>query len=312
MRLAALSLLSLIQVLQVVGLLTAPPYDPSPYTATGYITDATVNNASDVLSGGTLTFNNRVVIIPDNLLVNTPSLTAVAWSEMFNADGRINLPLWPQVSWEASIFANFINGQYIAGIVYIFQELGNLDQGFITHIDYDLGEMRIGGDFKDPNTGVRLVINDPIGRFGKVHGDWPLWTADTENPSVVASTGFPMCLPRVDPAVEVDPLCPITNRPVDTNGNFADIFTFDAPPVAAGQPDPTVFAPLVVGLYQCDFVTFSATTVPDSNGEHILAAYSIEANLGFYTTPGTRPAYLRISTLQAGINGGNLLSASRI
>lgn len=154
---------------------------------------ATLNDATDILSGGTLTLNGVTVIIPKNLLVNTPSLTAVAWSEMFKEDGTINLPLWPAVNWEASvspsikafllrlspivltmlfffsfrsfhcqIFANFIGGRYIAGIVYIFQETGQTSEGFITHIDYEKGEMRVGGDFNNPaTTGVRVVINDP-------------------------------------------------------------------------------------------------------------------------------------------------------
>ncbi|KAK0488388.1 hypothetical protein EDD18DRAFT_1311319 [Armillaria luteobubalina] len=261
---------------------TSISYDPSPYAAGGYITGATLDNSSDILSGGTLSINNIDVIIPHNLLVNTPSLTAVAWSELFNEDGSINLPLWPEISWEAQVFANYIGGQYIAGIVYIFQEIANLNEGFITAIDYEKGEFRVGGDFNDPTTGVRVVINDPVGRFGKVHGDWPLWTADTDNPSIQASTGFPLCLPRADPAVADDPLCPDSNRPVDTSGKPLTGFTFAAPPVPAGQPDPNLFVPLKVG----DFIIYSGTIVEDTNGR-LIAAYSIEGNLGIYTTPGT-------------------------
>ncbi|KAL0949902.1 hypothetical protein HGRIS_009930 [Hohenbuehelia grisea] len=274
------------------------PYDPSPFAASGYIQGATLNNASDILSGGTLTFNDITVIIPRNLLVNTPSLTAVAWSELFLPDGSTNLPLWPEVAWEASIFSNYINGRYIAGVVYIFQELGNLNEGFITHIDYGKGEMRVGGSIGDTNSGVRVVINDPVGRFGKVHGDWPLWTADTDNPSIIASTGFPVCVPRVDPASEDDPLCPKKNRPLDGNGKPSTAFTFSAPPVPEGAPDPNLFVPLTIG----DFIIYSGILVPDGN-DQIIAAYSIEANLGLYTAHGTVPSYLRIETLQAGING---------
>ena len=59
------------------------------------------------------------------------------------------------------MFANFIGGQYVAGIVYIFQELGMTSQGFISHIDYTTGEIRLGGDPNDATSGIRLVINDP-------------------------------------------------------------------------------------------------------------------------------------------------------
>lgn len=133
------------------------------------------------------------------------------------------------------MYANYIGGQHVAGIIYIFQEVGNANAGFITSIDYEKGEFRVGGSIGDATSGRRVVINDPstsgsylpgsilnhfllVGRFGKVHGDWPLWSADTESPSVQASTGFPVCLPRVDPAVEDDPLCPKKNRPLGSNG----------------------------------------------------------------------------------------------
>ncbi|KAF9048372.1 hypothetical protein BDZ89DRAFT_941265 [Hymenopellis radicata] len=267
----------------VLGQITSLPYDPSPFLTTGFITGGTLNNASDILSGGTLSIDHVEFIIPRNLLVNTPSLTAVAWSEMFTEEGVLNLPLWPEISWETEVYANYINGQFIAGIVYIFQEILNANQGFITAIDYEKGEMRINGAFGDLTTGHRVVINDPVGRFGMVHGDWPLWTADYDNPSISTSTGFPVCIPRVDPAVELDVLCPDYNRPVDGSGKPLTGFTFAAPPVAAGQPDPNLFVPLKVG----DFLIYSGTVVPDANGERLLAAYAIDANLGIYTTPGT-------------------------
>ncbi len=63
----------------------------------------TLNNASDILSGGTLSIDHVEFIIPRNLLVNTPSLTAVAWSEMFTEEGVLNLPLWPEISWETQV-----------------------------------------------------------------------------------------------------------------------------------------------------------------------------------------------------------------
>lgn len=40
----------------------------------------------------------------------------------------------------------------------------------------------------DAASGTRVIINDPVGRFGIVHDQWPLFTADTDNPSVRAST----------------------------------------------------------------------------------------------------------------------------
>lgn len=70
---------------------------------------------------------------------------------------------------------------------------------------------------------------------------------------------------------------------------------FDAPPVAANRPDPNVFAPLMLG----DWVTFSGVYVEAD----LVAAYSIEANLGLYTAARTSPVYLTITEAQWGIVG---------
>lgn len=88
----------------------------------------------------------------------------------------------------SQVYANRLGNTYVAGIVYIFQEFLHASSGFITAIDYTTGEIRVGGQFTDPVSGTRVIINDPVGRFGLVHDSWPLWTADTDNPSIRAST----------------------------------------------------------------------------------------------------------------------------
>ncbi len=45
--------------------------------------------------------------------------------------------------------------------MYVLQEIANINEGFITAIDYEKGEMRIDGTFGDLTTGQRMVINDP-------------------------------------------------------------------------------------------------------------------------------------------------------
>lgn len=57
--------------------------------------------------------------------------------------------------------ANIFGQQHIAGIIYIFQELGHTAQGFINSIDYATGVMVIGGHPNVPDSGERVVINDP-------------------------------------------------------------------------------------------------------------------------------------------------------
>lgn len=52
--------------------------------------------------------------------------------------------------------------------------------------------MYVGGAWPDASnpapTGTRVIINDPVGRFGRVYDAWPLMTADTDNPSIRAAT----------------------------------------------------------------------------------------------------------------------------
>lgn len=64
---------------------------------------ATVDDPSNVLSGGTVTIDNvNTIVIPKNLLVNLPGITSVTWAELFSG-GNLNLPLYPEVSWEVSV-----------------------------------------------------------------------------------------------------------------------------------------------------------------------------------------------------------------
>lgn len=88
----------------------------------------------------------------------------------------------------SQVLANRVGGNYIAGIIYIFQELLHTSSGFITAIDYTNGELRVGGDPSSSGSGVRVIINDPVGRYGLVHSQAPLFTSDTDNPSIRAST----------------------------------------------------------------------------------------------------------------------------
>ncbi|KAJ7082331.1 hypothetical protein C8R44DRAFT_652691 [Mycena epipterygia] len=235
----------------------------------------TLNAGGDVLAGGTLSVNGFNITVPKNLLVTLPSITC-AWSEMFNQNGDPNLPLLGTVSWEATVFGNIVNGKRIAGLVYIFQETTQFLQGFITSIDFTNGHFVIDGE-------LEVVLNDPLGvcRFGPVYTENPLWTVDAFDPSVTATTGFPVCIPRNTTDAE----CPMANRPKDGNGNFLTSFTFPAPDlVTPGGPDPRFMVPLVVG----DYVTFSGIKTVDG----ILAIYELQVNLGFYTAPGTQPAYV--------------------
>ncbi|KAJ7706705.1 hypothetical protein B0H17DRAFT_1001140, partial [Mycena rosella] len=118
------------------------------------------------------------------------------------------------------VFGNIIQGQPIAGIIYIVQESTQLLQGFITEIDFTTGHFFINGD-------IEAVLNDPLGQYGPVYTDFPLWTVDAQNPSVTASTGFPLCIPRNS----TDADCPLKNRPVDGDGFYLTALQVQTSPI---------------------------------------------------------------------------------
>ena len=343
-----------------VGAFAAPrvitPAVPPQFDITGFIQEATLDSnsqichASDVrLQGGTVKVNGITVIIPCNTILQMPAAT-LTWQELFSLAPRdmglpqdsngvptqtgmaqkdsVNIPLAtginnsPLPSYEIQVQGNVVNGQYIAGLVFISQQALNLGSGIITAIDYNNGELLI--DTK--GTTARVRINDPLGRYGLSHGapnsnaeviepNYDVrFSIDEDSPTIHASTGFPMCVPRTDPINDADdPLCPQANRPRAPNclslprpfpqfampaiGQFCKSYMM--PPPARSNctssasftcpPDPSKQAPFEVG----DRIDFLGTLKVDSRGTYI-SAHTIAANLGIYTTPGIMPAYVTI------------------
>ena len=333
------------------------PIVPPQFNITGFIQEATLDSNSSIcqasdprLAGGTVKVNGITVIVPCNTILQMPAAT-LTWQELFSLAPRdiglplgdngiptqtgmaqkdtVNIPLAstfnnsPLPSYEIQVQGNVVNGQYIAGLVFISQQAANLGQGKITAIDYSNGELLIA--VKDGGT-ARVRINDPIGRYGLSHGApgsaakliEPAYdvrfSIDEESPTIHASTGFPMCIPRTDPFNEGDdPLCPQSNRPrapnclslptpfpkfaVPATGQFCTSYMM--PPPARSNcvssanftcpPDPTKQAPFEVG----DNINFLGTLKVDSGGPYI-SAHTLAASVGIYTTPGIMPAYVTI------------------
>lgn len=171
---------------------------------------------------------------------------------------------------------------------------------------------------------MRVQLNDQRGRFGAAQTPDARFTVDDENPTVRAVTGYPMCVPRSDPLVKDDALCPKRNRPLAPNcRRFADVpILFPsradlAPPApgqkyctgfvmvdparaTADQPDANQQAPLQVG----DYITFSGTLMlgdtKGPGGSATISAHTIVASVGIYTEPGTLPSYMAIDEFAVG------------
>jgi hypothetical protein len=282
------------------------PQTTSQFDVTGIIQAATVNDAADALSGGTVTINNQQIVVPANTILQMPA-RALSWQQVFALAPTPWGPLQsglalsdipaPKQNFTAHVIGNRVGNDYIAGLVFLSHGEAQVSAGFINYIDYSTGFFRVGGQVGNPNSGQRVHINDPDGRFGIAWSPDPRFTIDEGNPTVRSVTGFPMGIPRTS---GLDPLCPQTNRPIDPTSpsGFALSFTMPSPAlVASGTPNPSVMAPFEVG----DWVTYNGVLIDD--GEPCIAAVSVIAKLAIFTAPGTNPAYVVIDAMEVGVGG---------
>ena len=308
----------------------------------GVTVDATNANCPNTTDphrfGGTLTLNNGPIVIPCNLVIQMPANT-FTWADFVNGGSSLALGAgYP--AFEMRAVGNIVGNRRIAGLLYASQQSLGTSTGVITGIDYGTGNLLVDtGAAANP---AIVQINDPNGRFGRAQSPDPRFSVDDANPTIHAGTGYPMCVPRTDPAVADDPLCPQVNRPnlvaVTVNNavvpavvggcrNFS--VAGIVPPKsgeltrpAAGQPycsqfvmktvaaraatdpDPRQQAPFEVG----DAITFSGTLIKSNGGPDYTSAHTIEANIGIYTMPGTQPSYLAIGAFGVGTADPNAIS----
>ncbi len=288
----------------------------------GLVQSATVGGGcpAGATAGGSVTVNGQSIVIPCNLVVQMPANT-VSWADFVNGTGGTS-PI-PVKDLELNVVGNRVQGgQYIAALAYVSQQSLNGGNGVITGLDYANGTLLVD----NANGGaVRVQLNDPVvdgtgtGRFSAGQSPDERFSVDQDNPTVHAATGYPMCVPRTDPAAAADPLCPQSNRPLAAAGcrNFS--IAGVVPPAsgeltaaAIGQtycsqyvmPNPAVTtvggdarqqAPFEVG----DYVSYSGTLMT-SGGSDYISAHTVEANVGIYTQPGTQPAYMAIGDFGVG------------
>jgi hypothetical protein len=321
----------------------------TPFSITGHIQSFTVDNSGNLLSGGHITVNNIDVTIPTNTIVVFP---AAYWTmsqvmALGPAAGSSGLGLNDVVknpgAYEASISGNMVSAAgtptYVAGDVHISaHSLQNTD-GYIRSINYASGELCVGAN-PAPNLGpvcsapdVRVRLNDPNNVYSGppvVLANDTRFQVDPDNPTVSAGTGYPMCIPRSDPAIAVDPDCPIGNRPRDVTGLFLKTFVMSGPDYQAvaggggggggggkgggGGGGGALVTPFVqscnnaptlnaspTGINQCqptkqapmvpgDYISYSG--VPATDGA--ISATAIDVNVGIYTRQGVgNVAYIK-------------------
>jgi len=318
--------------------------DTHGFSVIGFLQSATVATtgcASLSQQGGTAVVNGLTITIPCNTIVQMPA-ASYTWADLLNpttfpkpltvpaAVGSPASPAYP--STEFTIIGNIVAGQYIAGLIYISQQSLNSGQGYITRIDYPTGAIFVGGRAGGPDL-VRLLINDPNGRFGRPQSPDARFSVDDENPTIKAETGYPMCVPRRNPTTTDDALCPQKNRPkvgvgmgcrnfgqagvISPKGfelfppvagtTYCSSFVMKAPPGTAStpslppssiasdtEPDARQQAPFEVG----DHITYAGTLLlgdgQGPNGSDTISVHTISANVGIFTQPDTLPVYIAI------------------
>jgi hypothetical protein len=338
-------LCTLLAVILFAGLAGAqtPIAASTQFDITGHIQVATLGgpgsgNGAGAHQGGFIKVNGHVITVPSETIVILPA-NALTWAEIFSlapapyGPSQTGLALAdtpaPLTAYQARVVGNRVNGVYIAGLITIWQDALNTGQGFINFINYTTGEIRVGGTVNfdgagnpvnvlDPNDpGARVQLNDPLnaavgtGRFGRAVSADIRFTVDQDNPTVRSVTGFPMCIPRADPAVAPDALCPQTQRPAAAAPatGFASIIQMNNPALVGVPPDASIQAPFEVG----DYVTFAGTLVHDGanptagpwpgDAATYISAHTITNNVSIYTWPGTNPAYVAVDVSLIGVGG---------
>jgi hypothetical protein len=217
------------------------------FDLTGFIQDATVNTGALPLGclspGGTVRINGMTVTVPCNTILQFPANT-LSWAEMFTTTPAAALQLgtvtpaatlsqtqFNYPSTEISIAGNVVGGVPIAGLITVSQQSLNTGSGYIVAIDYAGGALTLSSTLGGPAT-VRLEINDPKittrgdvargrGRYTAGQSPDPRYSVDQANPTIKAFSGYPMCIPAVDPVgttpLTEDKRCPMRNRPLGTS-----------------------------------------------------------------------------------------------
>ena len=320
------------------------PANTHGFNVIGFVQDATVSGINcpglpASQQGGTVTVNGLTITVPCNITMQMPAAT-FTWADLFNpakftAQGtpgsfKLNssssgpgITGQPFPSMEISVIGNIVNGEYIAGLILISEQSVNTSNGYIVAIDYPNGVLLVS-DRPNGDAAVRVQINDPNGRFSAgtaVQSPDTRFAVDDQNPTIRSSSGYPMCIPRTDPAKDDDKLCPKRNRPIaDAAGNGCRSFRqagvvlltgrdfhaavpgkpctgFVMPdPAKALSTEPTSFeqVPFAIG----DHIIFSGTLIRGDHkgpgGSDTISAHTIEANVGVFTQPGTLPVYIAI------------------
>ncbi len=300
-------------VAMVVALLALPSLGatargaPISNLIIGEIERITINNPSDMFSGGKMVVGGQNVILPRNLLIDLPAnrLTLKQLFDQAPADcvargetglAKADVCNASRVGGIANARANRTNaGDAIAGDLFV-QKGTEAISGPVTYINYANGYFRVGGTLGDSTTGIMVRLNDPVGRHTVQQGPDcppgspncspdPRFTLDPDNYTAAFSTGYPLCIPSTVPRVFADVL------DLDNDGNTTETLTAQSAADGTGdilcpitnrtlQPvdDSRRFAPILLG----DSVTVEGN-FETINGVHFISTFAVTVSVALAT-----------------------------
>jgi len=337
----------------VTGMLQYASLDPNPGLCVFNPSPSPANPplpAQCKTTGGWLEVGDVVIKVPANVVVVFPN-TLLTWEEAFELNPFINgaapetglamadtAPL--PGSYIVHVQGNMVNGQYIAGLVFFTQVIGDAGvQGFIEKFDYANGIMYVSGQrvqINDPK--LTFTVSNPDGspflgagggtltkgRYSAGQSNDPRFAVDQNNPTVRSQSGYPMCIPQFSPYVDgsdgskgaalalllpdaaQDPQCPEKNRPRDsvTGTTLLNLFTMNAPGAPATPENPIPQDPyLEVPFEVGDFVSVLGSMGFDANGPFYSATQIMTTSVGIRTAPQTDPGYVLVEVLVQGTGG---------
>jgi hypothetical protein len=284
---------------------------PTAAEISGEIERLTLNNATDVYSGGVMIVGGTQVILPKNLLLDLPA-NRLTLQQLFDqapaackANGESGLAKSDRCNtMGAGGFATLSGvhstaGNVIAGDVLI--EKGKETAfGVVSYISYSDGYFRLNGTPGDANTGVMIRLNDPTSKHTVQQGlgcsagaancsPDPRFGLDPDNYVNTFSTGYPLCIPSTVtrqfpglPAISGVPA--IAARPTAANASGAgDLLcpSTNRTPGVVVEPDVADsrrFAPIMLG----DSVK-SEGNYESVNGVRFLSAHTTRINRALST-----------------------------
>jgi len=234
----------------------------------GTVDFISIDDPTDVWSGGTIVVSGQKVLIPRNLLIDLPAnrLTlqqffadappaalarneaGIATTEASAFDGAI-----------ATILANRTPaGNAIAGHIELAKG-GETVTGTVTFIDHTDGYLVVDGALGDPDTGIMIRINDPDGRHSIQQGRGcdggpncspdVRYGLDPDNYTITFSNGYPAGIPSTVPVGSRAGFRPGVDNP-GAASNAAGAGDPFAPATNRGTAivaNSTRFAPIQVG-----------------------------------------------------------------